>query len=341
MRSLLSKLRNLRGGSFSGDVVLRAFGKLPIFREYIHVEDGEGPARAFAEWLGSGHDAWVAAHTEATRGELQPARLAITMPGHESTWIVAAVWPSHDAAPRHFPFTLFVTIPASGAPADPTGRLLNCQQVWERLDDIWSRLQPTDANACHAALRDARLTLAPIDAQSATQQIAADASKISWRAWLDALARQHGSVDAAHWMWWLKLLADGWSLDNAERRPVSARCPLTGEFPMMTQAVTWLQWLEKRVFSSSRRATGPAPLSIMLPASPSPAKPALTVLEGSPEPHDVQLLTTNADSFAGVEELARPAEALELDGFESFSQRVSRELADAKASLWSFSQFTA
>jgi type VI secretion system ImpM family protein len=140
MRSLLSKLKNLRGGAFSGDVVLRAFGKLPISREFIHVEDGEGPARAFAEWLGSGHDAWVASHSDSTRGELQPARLAVAMPSHESTWIVATVWPSHDAAPRHFPFTLFVTVPVSGAPADPTARVLQCVPVWERLDEIWLRL---------------------------------------------------------------------------------------------------------------------------------------------------------------------------------------------------------
>jgi hypothetical protein len=145
-------------------------------------------------------------------------------------------------------------------------------------------------------------------------------------------------------MWWLKLLADGWRADSADRRPMAARCPLSTDWPFLPQVVTWLQWVEKHGLSPSRRTTrmgsGQAPLSMMLPGSASAVRPALTLLEGPPDPRDIQLLTTNADSFGGVEELARPADALELDGFEAFSQRVARELPVPTASLWSFAQFT-
>ncbi|HEY3245383.1 MAG TPA: TagF domain-containing protein [Phycisphaerae bacterium] len=332
MRGILSKLRPQR----DGPAVLRAFGKLPVSREFIHVEDGEGAARAFAEWLGAGHDTWVAAHSDASagpaaaRGAMLTGRLVARLPRFESLWIVASIWPSHDQAPRQFPFTLYVVLPAAGLPVEPAGRWAACVPLWERFDQIFPELQRGDLDGVQASLREQRINSGAGDAAALLQECAAQAAGVPLKGWLAALGGE-AARDPLAWLWWLQRIAEEWCSDDAQRVALAARFPLSTAHPQAPQLVSWLGWLELQCRAVARRS------SLMLPVAPD-AGAALSLLENPLRPDDFQLLTSDARRFAGVEDIAQPSGSMRREGFEPFVQRLSRALPLETASLRDWSE---
>lgn len=337
MRGIFGKLLPSRGGASAGEAVLRAFGKLPVSREFIHVEDGEGAARAFAEWLGAGHDAWIAAHGDGTRGELLPSRLLMCLPRYESTWIVASVWPSRDQAPRHFPFALYVVIPAANLPAEPLARWLSCLPVWERMEPIFPDLQRADLETVQTTLRDQRISFGALELKQSFARVEAEAAQIQLSDWLAAVLGAEAARDPVEWLWWLQKLADGWRGEGPQHVPLAVRCPLSPAFSLSAQIGAWLRWFDVQLRAASARGGGSALLTRAGLIVPSPGvaerTAGLGLLENPLRPGDFELLTSDAARYKGAEELSQSSGEPAREGFDAFAERMRRELPVTSARL--------
>ncbi|MEM7353139.1 MAG: TagF domain-containing protein, partial [Acidobacteriota bacterium] len=126
-RSSLFQLLNF-GRPRELNLPLSAYGKLPIYKDFLrHGLAGE-EAQAFKKWLDRGISKHWALHELYRDHAIGSFALLLTFPG-TGNQILAYLWGSHDhGALRRFPFTVFVALPSSRSLA-PLERLDALAQV--------------------------------------------------------------------------------------------------------------------------------------------------------------------------------------------------------------------
>ena len=122
--------------------LLRAFGKLPVSREFLHLEAGQGTAKLVQDWIKSGHDSWVRRFDVKKRGQIAPSCMFTTIPASRDRAVVGCIWNSRDNAspPRTFPFSLFL-VQSPAAHDDWLGQFLICDNYWNQFVEIYDALR--------------------------------------------------------------------------------------------------------------------------------------------------------------------------------------------------------
>ena len=65
---------------------LRAFGKLPVSREFLQLEAGQGSGKVVQDWIKAGHESWITRAEAKQRGQIAPFCYSWTFPDQRIGW---------------------------------------------------------------------------------------------------------------------------------------------------------------------------------------------------------------------------------------------------------------
>jgi hypothetical protein len=75
---------------------LRAFGKLPVSREFLQLEAGQGSGKIVQDWIKAGHESWITRVEAKKRGHIAPFSYLVDIPGSKNLVALGCVWNSRD-----------------------------------------------------------------------------------------------------------------------------------------------------------------------------------------------------------------------------------------------------
>jgi type VI secretion system ImpM family protein len=214
---------------------LFAFGKLPVYKDFISIGLTDDPSREFRDWLSHGFSRLWSVRDEYRSAEMPPHAFLLRLPQSRRV-AVGALWGSHDQGGlRKFPFALFSILPA-GKPATVVLTALDYLPVFEaRAREIREKFDEGDSLA--AVYQALRGTTIEVPLRTPDQVMARLTEALSASA-VGSLAKAlFGEEAAARW----PLLLAG--LDAAGRRPTAGaaafRLRLGVEPPSPRQLQLW------------------------------------------------------------------------------------------------------
>jgi len=306
---------------------LRAFGKLPISNEYINVDVGQGPAKDFLEWYHEGHANWIRLSGPDKRGEIVPTCLYWPVPGSKNQAVVACTWNSQDGAspPRSFPFTLLVLVqnPPKRSWAD---HFSVCNHLWTQMQSYFQPLY--DEETPLQQIREVTLSVSFDELESTNESLSNQVESINLSSWLDSIAVSTACPDAANLMGLFHWLISS-RREHLTKHGLGVRLPLSPEFPIPPQVVAWLQWLHSHLGETSPPLT-----SLLVPIDATSPSPAVTILTRPVTSNDLQLATSKACDFPGVEDLVQAARNLPPASHVDIPSEQNEILQDRNKTLW-------
>ena len=253
VKKILERLFHVTGSADGSDglVTLRAFGKLPNYLEYQHLEDSAGLAREFQEWIVAGHSHWVQVVPPGERGNVLTTDLIGFLGTNRDEVIVARMWQSRDSAnpPRRFPFTFFVTIPLGKWTEAPLDQIIRSSRLWASLQVAFDRqhLIYERGGTFQRFYRAQKIGIEFDDGTDEREKICAAAKDIPFLGWLESVTPTCQAKDSKAWLGALKGLAVEWNDTGGSGPPVAVRFPLSPLFRLEVQAAAWTRWLEANV----------------------------------------------------------------------------------------------
>ena len=127
------------GHSSPGEVILRAYGKLPLYAEYRRLEVSPGLPTMFSQWLDEGRLAWMRSSEDNAKGTTLATRVVL----HWSVsreWLIANIWDSRDSLGRVFPFAFFIVCSPESLGNTLLERWTSCVAIHEFFDQAHAQL---------------------------------------------------------------------------------------------------------------------------------------------------------------------------------------------------------
>ena len=229
---------------------LFAFGKLPVYKDFISAGLTDEASREFRDWLSNGFSRYWSSRDDCRSTEIPLHAFLLRLP-ESHKMAVGALWGSTDQGGlRKFPFALFTILPA-GKPAASVLPALDYLPVFERRAREIRRKYDAGGNlaAVYQELRGARIEI-PVRKE---EQIRARLAEALARSRIGPLATALFEDGAT--THWAALLS---GLDAAARRPTAGaaafRLPLAEEKNPLDQLKLWTVRLTK----SSPPSAGPS-----------------------------------------------------------------------------------
>ncbi len=274
---------------------LFAFGKLPVYKDFISAGLTDDASREFRDWLSNGFSRHWSTRDDFRSAEIALHAFLLRLP--ESRKMAAgALWGSTDQGGlRKFPFALFTILPAA-KPSASVLTALDYLPVFEsRAREIRRKY---DAGGTLAAvyqeLRGARIEI-PVRPQKQIRERLADALA---RSRVGPLATALFEDDAA--TQWAALLS---GLDAAARRPTAGaaafRLPLADETSPLEQMKLWTVRL------AQASASGAVPAGVLYRTGGAAPRGVLFFRDARAE--DILLLHPEAIATDFVEEIPPPS----------------------------------
>jgi hypothetical protein len=290
--------RLFSGQSETGELLLRAYGKLPMYAEYRRLEVSPGTATTFSQWLDDGRLAWIKATVDGVRGAPRGARAVLQWPDSREC-VVANVWDSRDSLGRTFPFAFFVVCPGEWLGKDWAQRWVTCAAIHAQLDEAHARLGALGMGGDFYRVYRQQAILANVaDLEQRVEALRREADGFDLVKWFAAaeLAGQSGGP----WFAGLARRAGQWRSGAAVLGELGVSVPLAAGFSPEAQGVLWLDWLAALAGPAAR------PPSLIGPGADAAAAAAgrLHVIFRPPLPGDFQLLTEDAAGYGYVDHLA-------------------------------------
>lgn len=273
---------------------LRAFGKLPVSREFLQLEAGQGSGKVVQDWIKAGHESWITRAEARKRGLIAPFCYFVDLSDLKNLVAIGCIWNSCDGAspPRAFPFTFFLTQPAT-AQSNWVGQYLICAHYWRQLADLYEPAARGDTKIQNMRAHE----LQPIDALcDATEAVAKEAAQVELGYWLESLLPNVRCDKPLEYLAFLESQLDGWRR-QAHASGLALRLPLSRTIAYRVQVAAWLRWLSTQIGESSIPLTG-----LFVPQEVAEAEPVLTLVTGPICEKDFQFLTTDARSHDHVED---------------------------------------
>ncbi len=309
---------------------IRAFGKLPVSREFLHLEAGQGPGKAVQDWIKAGHDSWITRAESKKRGQIAPFCYFVDIPDTKSLVALGCIWNSCDGAspPRAFPFTFFLTQPAT-AQNNWIGQYMICENYWKQLADLYKPAAQGDVK-----IQDLREhELQPIETLSdATEAVAEEAAQVELGRWLESLLPNVRCDKPLDYLAFLESQLDGWRRQT-QSSGLALRLPLSRKFAYRVQVAAWLRWLSTRISASSVPLAG-----LFVPQAVAEAEPVLTVVTGPICEKDFQFLTTDASSHDHVEDATCCVAPPESPSSDSHTQ--TGQILSSGGSMWDWANLS-
>jgi type VI secretion system ImpM family protein len=296
---LFSRLKDgLRGSSSKGSepvhtvrVSLNAYGKLPIYKDFISAGLTEPGTREFRNWIDRGFShRWSS--DDAMKETSIPRHLFLLRLPESGISVTGCLWGSGDEGGlRRFPFTLFAALPDGHPAAEPLAAAEHLEVLNRTADRVVSTYGPGGSLAdFYRDYRGAAVDLPARSARRVARETRADLEKVTVASFASSMLGS-GSPGA-----WPALLGRLKSI--AERRDESAgavRLRLSGAIPRPREIQFWLLWLANE--SRRRPVTG-----MLFPADPTGCRVTLFFRDLRPE--DFLLLHPSRTDYPFVEELS-------------------------------------
>ncbi len=304
---LLSRLKDgLRGAPRPGGepvrtvrVALNAYGKLPIYKDFISAGLTEPGAREFRNWLDRGFSHRWSADDGYRETEI-PRHLFLLRLPESGAVVTGCLWGSRDEGGlRRFPFTLFAALPEGHRAADPLTATESLEALDRQADAVGRDFGPGGSLAgFYRAYRGAELDLPVKPPERIRREGRLDFERVT----VSAFAASLYGVDAE--ACWPALLAGLEAVSAAGRgdAPRAARLPLSGALSRSRELQFWLLRLSR---AGARRE---AVTGLLYPAGTSASR--ATVFFRDLRPEDFFLLHPGRSDYPYAEDLsARPAPA--------------------------------
>ena len=319
--SFFAALGSLFGG---GPKVVRpafsAYGKLPLYKDFLRHGLAARESQAFRHWLDRGFsrhwDADEACHTHP----IEPHAFTFRFEGLARR-VVGCLWGSHDQGElRRFPFTLFVSIPVGGACGE-LAALAALGQVAEKARELRRSVrEATDVQDFYRRVRETSLTLQIERDAVVRERLAREVGEIPVRELAGSL---YGEAAPRLWPALLayferrRAAAQSRSRDGAQP-PLACRLPVSKLLPVLQQAELWAALLQ------GTGAKSKAPLNMILPWGNEPTG-GLVILERDLRPDDVFAFHPEPPAYEFVEDLRRavPGASSEVPPPERWDQPLS------------------
>lgn len=283
-------------GADSGNaaLLLRAYGKLPLYAEYRRLEVTAGSPTQFSQWLDEGRLAWARSPTRSPNGVTRGTRMLMTLPGAKET-VVARLWDSRDSLGRVFPFCFFVC-------ASPDALGASLAEQW--VSACWIHLQFEALHAELSALgrggdfyrhyQKRQISPRPDDAEQRLANLRQQAAKISAEAWVRAAAGE--GADAAQFGGVLLRRAQRWRTPEAAG-DLALSIPLAAGSGADELVVLFSDWLAPVLAAAGRAAKVVAPCDAA-------AGQAFQIVTREILIDDYQLATSDEPAYRFVEHVA-------------------------------------
>jgi type VI secretion system ImpM family protein len=302
----LSRLRDgLRGGARAGEepvrsvrVALNAYGKLPIYKDFISAGLTDPGAREFRNWLDRGFSHRWSADDSYRETEI-PRHLFLLRLPESGVFVSGCLWGSRDEGGlRRFPFSLFAALPEGHRAADPLAATEHLEAMNRQADAIGRDFGPGGSLAgFYRAYRGAELDLPVKPHDRIRREALGDLERVPISFLAAAL---YGAGAPTRWP---ALLASLEPL-SAEPRGDSARAvrlPLSGVLSRARELQFWLLWL-------SRGHSGRNPVSgLLYPSGTAPGRVAILFRDLRPE--DIFLLHPSRTDYPFAEDFSSRPDA--------------------------------
>lgn len=248
--------RLLKGGADEEKVrtarfPLQAYGKLPIYKDFISIGLTDAGAREFRQWLDRGFSYKWAENEEYRDTEIPAHGFLLRLPESRSC-VAGALWGSSDEGGlRKFPFAVFLSFPTSAPAAEPMAAVHYLAALERRCEEIRSGYAAgASLSGFYKAYRGAEFECALKTREQAGRELK---SAIGDFAVSDFAESLFGSRAAARWPDFLAELEEAASRSNG---PGAIRLPLGGVLPRSRELSIWLRWLDRLDAKRRRPVTG-------------------------------------------------------------------------------------
>jgi len=284
------------GESERGQILLRAYGKLPLYSEYRRLELAPGLPTTFSRWLDEGRLAWMRGAAAREAGAVQTSRVIFRAADSREV-VVASVWDSRDSLGRVFPFSFFITCPVEALGATSAQRWVSALSLFRTFDRAHLELSTLCAGGdFYRQYRQRAVTIPDGELDSRVETIRSDAARPPAAEWFDAAALD-SSIALADWLASLQYRANRWRSQPQLAQELAVSFPLSSSVPAGVQVLMWLDWLEPLISKVGRTPV------IFAPGDDAGNGRCLHVLLREPMPDDFQLLTSDQSSYGFVEHL--------------------------------------
>lgn len=294
-------LGKLFGGESKGEVLLRAYGKLPYYAEYRRLEIAPGAPTAFSQWLDAGRLAWAKSTTKAPSGSVRTLRAMIRVPGTKDI-AIASIWDSRDSIGRVFPFCFFVIGAPDAFGATPMERWASATALCTQFDRYYVESRSLSAGGDFYRLFDKRtLPSKPADVADRARGNVDAARAIEAGAWLRSWVH-NAPGDRLGWFTGAAAKSEWFRNHPDSMADMAMSFPLAAGFPLAAQASLWLDWAAPAIVACGKAA------SVIAPAIES-GSPDLHLIVRDVVPDDFQLLTTDDTGYPYVERISHNGQA--------------------------------
>ncbi len=277
-----------------------AYGKLPIYRDFLRHGLAAPEAQAFRQWLDRGFSRHWDEDEVCRSHTIEPHAFSLSFDGLARR-LAGCLWNSHDHGElRSFPFTLFVSLPASGGTGD-LSVLRALEEVAQSAGALRRSLDAaTDVQAFYQRMRESALTLHMERDKTLVPRLEKETQGVTVRAFAESL---YGENAAALWPALIAYLDRRRSASRTRDRdaatpPLACRLPVSPLLTAILQAEVW------SAFILGSGAKGKEPLNVLLPWKGDP-EGGIVILERNLRPDDVFAFHPSPPHYDFLEDLRR------------------------------------
>ena len=245
-------LRRLWGGGPEKTKTFRlpvnAYGKLPIYKDFISSGLTEPAAREFRAWLDKGFSHRWATDEGCRDAEIPPCNFLMRLPDSRGC-AAGSLWGSSDEGGlRKFPFALFLSFPAAHGAADPIAAVEYLGDLERRASELRFLFGPgASLSSFYQAYRGAELDIPIRSREQVSREFRSELAGFSIGDFAESVL---GSRAAGAWP---QLLA---ATTAAAESAGALRLPLGGRLPRAREVEFWLLWLDRQDAKRRRPVTG-------------------------------------------------------------------------------------
>jgi type VI secretion system ImpM family protein len=277
-----------------------AYGKLPLYKDFLRHGLAAPEAQAFRQWLDRGFSRHWDEDEICHSHSITPHAFSLSFDGLARR-LAGCLWGSHDHGElRSFPFTLFVSLPASGGTGD-LSVLRALEEVAQSAGALRRSLDAApDVQAFYQRMRESALTLRMERDKTLVPRLEKETQGLTVRAFAESL---YGADADALWPALIAYLDRRRSASRTRDRdaatpPLACRLPVSPLLTALLQAELW------SAFILGSGAKGKEPLNVLLPWKGDP-EGGILILERNLRPDDVFVFHPSPPHYDFLEDLRR------------------------------------
>lgn len=312
---------------------LNAYGKLPIYKDFISTGLTEPAAREFRNWLDRGFSHRWSVDDRYRHAEIASHSFLFRLPDGKGC-VAGSLWGSSDEGGlRRFPFTLFVSFPPGQAAADPLTAVEYLSLLDTRCQDLRDRFGPGASLASlYQAYRGAQFDC-PLKSRTQIEREArSGGSSVALSEFAEAVL---GAASASDWPGYVEEVAGAFA--SASDAAGAVRIPLGGALPRAREVEFWLLWMARH----GRKGKAPV-CGLLYPSGSGPGRATLFFRDLRPddffllhpartEGMDVRELPGLVAVTNAAEEVSPPAIAIQVKAAAVALQPEAKQAPIAEA----------